>query len=124
MPAVLRPPFILDIAPSAAITSSPTNVDFTATAPLVMVDAHTVATATQGGGTAQPSRQALGSGGFTAMTSAAIACDTTNALTRTTTVVVAQRTVAVTDVVRGVFTTVNTNGNLYLTMVMTPITGA
>lgn len=124
MAAVLRPPFILDMAPAAALTASPTNVNFTATAPLVMVDAHTVATATQGAGTAQPFRQALGSGGFNAMTTAAIACDTTSALTRTTTVVAAERTVSPTDVVRAVFTTVNTNGNLYLTMVMTPISGA
>jgi hypothetical protein len=124
MPAVLRPVFILDIAPAAAVTVSPTNVDFTATAPLVLVDCHNVATATQGGGTAQLFRQALGSGGFSAMTTAALAMDTTSALTRTTTVVAAQRTVSPTDVIRGVFTTVNTNGNLYGHMVMTPITGA
>lgn len=124
MPAVLRPAFTLDVAPTAAITASPTNVDYTATAPLVMVDCHNVATATQGGGTAQFFRQALGSGGFNAMTTAALAMDTTSALTRTTTIVAAQRTVAATDVIRGVFTTVNTNGNLYGHMVMTPITGA
>lgn len=124
MPAVLRPPFILDIAPSAALTATPTTVDFTATAPLALIDAHTIATATQGGGTAQPQRQALGSGGFSNMTTAALAMDTTSDLIRTTTVVAAQRLVVPTDVVRGNFVTVNANGNLYLTMVMLPITGA
>ena len=124
MPAVLRPPFLLDIAPAAALSASPTVVDYTATAPLVLTDCHTVATATQGAGTAQLQRQALGSGAFNAMTTAALAMDTTSNLIRTTTIVAAERTVAPTDVVRGNFVTVNTNGSLYGHFVMTPITGA
>lgn len=123
MPADLRPILILDSRPSAAITASPTTVDFASTRAMGLIDVHTVATATQGGGTAQPQRQALGSGAFNAMTTAALACDTTSALTRTVTIVAAERTVAATDVIRANFVTVNTNGNLYCHFVMLPITG-
>lgn len=124
MAVVLRPSFVLDFAPAAALTASPTTVDFIATAPLAMIDAHTLATATQGSGTAQPQRQALGTGSFNNMTTAAIAMDTTSAITRTTTVVTAQNNVTPTDVVRANFVTVGANGHLYCHMVMLPITGA
>lgn len=123
MPSTLRPILILDIRPAAALTVSPTTIDFTATCPMALIDAHTVATATQGAGTAQPQRQALGAGAFANMTTAALAMDTTSALIRTTTIVAAERTVAATDVIRGNFVTVNANGNLYAHMVMLPITG-
>ena len=129
MPANLRPVLILDLRPVAAVAASPESVDFTATCPMVFFDANTVASATQGGGTAQPQRQALGAGGFNAMTNNAILLDTAGNVLRlgaaaTFAIVVAQRTIAPTDVIRGVFTTNNANGNLYCHFVLTPVVGA
>ncbi len=123
MPANLRPILILDFRPAAAVAVSPENVDFTATAPMVIIDAHCVATATQGGGTATLSRQPAAGGGYATVT-AALALAVTSDLTRAAVITVAQRTIAVGDSIRGVFTTVNANGNLYAHMVMTPIAGA
>jgi hypothetical protein len=123
MPSVLKPVLLLDASPTAALTASPTTVDFTATCPMNLVDCHAIATATQAAGTAQFQRQALGAGAFNAMTTAALAMDTVSALIRTTTIVAAERVIAATDVVRANFVTVGANGHVYGHMEMVGITG-
>lgn len=127
MAAVLRPYFILDASPAAALGAGVTsNVDYTATSPMVIIDVHDVATATVGGSTAQGLSDPTGSGVFTAY-SAALAMAVTSALTRGAAVTVAQRTISAGGVIRSQFVdggAGGADGNLYTHLVKTPITGA
>lgn len=127
MAAVLRPYFILGSSPAAALGAGATsNIDYTATSPMVIIDAHNVATATVGASTAQVLSDPTGIAGFTAVT-AALAWAVTSALTRATTIAVAQRSISVGGIIRAQFIdggAGGANGTLYTHLVKTPITGA
>lgn len=94
----VRSLLMLDIGLAAAGNG---DSDVTMTRPYDIYDTSVLCTASQTGGSAvlQLFRQALGSGGFTAITNT-IACATAGLIGRTTTLAIAQRTLAATDVLR------------------------
>lgn len=125
MATTIRPVLFLDTILAQAGNG---NTDYTVTRPLVVSDAHTVCTAADSGGNATMtvSRQALGSGGFNALSSA-MNCFTLNALTRTTVITVAESVLAATDVLRFAIASAGggtANGRVWLTCASMPITGA
>ena len=135
MPANLRPTLILDARPAAALGAGVTvTTDYIATCPMVLTDAHTIAVATAGvSGTASMARQALGAGAFNVMFNNPITMTTQGnvvrlALAGTFNVVIAQRVVAATDVLRTSFVDGGggggANGHLYAHLVLLPIPGA
>jgi hypothetical protein len=77
------------------------NTDVSVTRPYKVLDANCLCTASQTGGTTVVTvqRQALGAGSFNALSSA-MACATISNIARTTTVTVAERILAATDVIR------------------------
>lgn len=92
--------------------------DVTMTRNLEVADISVLCTATDSGGNATLTlaRQALGAGGFNALSSA-MACTTVNALARTTVITVAQQTLANTDVLRATIASAGggtANGKVYL----------
>lgn len=128
MSAVLRPPFILDASPTAALGAGATeNVDYVATSPMAIIDAHNVATATVGASTAQVLHATAAAPAVFNAVSAALAMAVTSAVTRATTIAVAERTIGVGDIIRSQFIDgggSGANGNLYTHLVKLPVTGA
>lgn len=118
---------ILDTAPAAALGAGVTeNQDYTVTRACFVSDASVLATATVANSTATLSRQALGSGGFTAIT-ASLAMATAAALTRASTLAVAQYICAATDKLRVAFVdggAGGANGRFFTSLVNLPISGA
>ena len=129
MASTIRTANFLDTAPAAALATGVTeNQDYTVTRACFVADAHVIATATANvSGTAQLSRQALGSGGFTAI-SAALTMTTSGALIRAASIAVAQYVCAATDVLRVAFVdgggTGGANGRFITELVNLPISGA
>lgn len=129
MPVSIRPVLKLDYTLAAALaTGVTTNVDYAATRPFVVSDVHNVATANAGvSGTSQILRQALGAGGFNAV-SAALAMSASGTLTRAASITAAQMVVAATDVLRCAFVdgggAGGANGRAFAELLPTPITGA
>lgn len=117
---------LLDITLAAAGNG---DSDVTMTRPYSIYDAKVLCTASQSGGTAvlQVSRQALGSGSFNTITNT-MACATAGALARTTTVTVAERTLASTDVLRctisGETGGSTANGRVFIEVIPLAIAGA
>lgn len=128
MAATLRTPFILDASPTAALGAGATsNVDYTATSPMIIVDAHNVASATVGASTAQVLHATAAAPAVFTAVSAALAMAVTNALTRATTIAVAERTIGVGDIIRSQFIDgggSGANGNLYTHLIKLAVTGA
>lgn len=123
MPVTLRPVMALDYTMSALVTE---NVDYTALRPFVVIDSHNVCIAADAGSSSGVQRQALGAGAFTAIHTA-ITCAVAGAVTRVTVGFVAtQYVVAATDVVRCLFTAVNStlNARHWATITPTAIAGA
>lgn len=115
---------MLDLVMAAAGNG---DSDVTMLRPLAIVEVAVLCTATDSGGNAtmQLFRQALGAGGFNAVSSA-ISCFTLNAIGRTTQVVVAQRTLAATDVLRATIASAGggtANGRMFIYVNPLPITG-
>lgn len=124
MAVAIRPALILDYTMTTAGTTE--NVDYIASRPMVVVDVHNVCIVADAASTTGPQRQALGSGGFTAICTA-LACAVAGAVTRVTAGFVStQYVVAATDVVRVVFTATNStlSARCYLTVAPTPVSGA
>lgn len=125
----MRPMLTLDASPAAALTTGQTlTSDYVATCPMRIIDAKAIASATANvSGTAQGSRQALGTGGFNTYT-AALTMTTSGNISRASAITTAERTVAPTDVLRATFVdgggTGGANGNLYSEVVYLPVTGA
>lgn len=128
MAAVLRPPFVLDASPAAALGAGATsNVDYTATSPMIIYDAHDVATATVGGSTAQVLHATAAAPTVFNTVTAALALTTTSAVVRAAVITVAERTIGTGDIVRSQFVDGGgggANGNLYTHLYKIPITGA
>lgn len=95
-----RPAFVLDISPAAVGTG---NSDFVMSRPGDVIDALILPTVSDGGSTAQFSRQALGAGAFNTITNA-MACAASGTVARTTTITVAERSFVSTDVIRLILT--------------------
>lgn len=121
-----RAPLLLDITLAAAGNG---DSDVTMTRPFGIVDASVLCTASQTGGAAvvQLFRQALGAGGFTAITNT-IACATAGLLGRTTTLAVAERVLAATDVLRATMSGEaggsTANGRVFVSCYPTAITSS
>lgn len=128
MAVVLRTPFVLDASPTAALGAGATsNVDYTATSPMAIIDAHDVATATVGGSTAQVLHATAAAPSTFNAVSAALALAVTSAVTRAAVITVAERTIGVGDIIRSQFIdggAGGANGNLYTHLVKLPVTGA
>lgn len=118
---------ILDTAPAAALGAGVTeNQDYAVTRACVVADAHALALATVANSTATLSRQALGSGGFTAITGN-LAIVTAATITRATTLAIAQYVCAATDVLRVAFVDGGgggANARFFTSLVNLPISGA
>jgi hypothetical protein len=122
MPVAIRPVLVLDYTMTALITE---NVDYIATRPVVIIDSHNVCIAADAGSTSGVQRQALGAGGFTPVHTA-IVCAVAGAVTRVTAGFVStQYVVAATDVVRCLFTAVNStlNARHWATITPTAVAG-
>ena len=92
---------------------------------LEIADASVLCTATDSGGTAtaQLFRQALGSGAYNALTNT-MACTTINLLARTTTLTVAEATLANTDVLRTTIASAGggtANGKVFVDVNLLPV---
>ena len=130
MPSNLRPYLVLDARPAAALGIGATsNVDFIATCPMQIADAHCAPSVGNAGSTARVLKDALGNGIFVAISAAlvwAVAGDVVRAAALGTTL--ASRTVTPTDVIRSEFIDGGggggANGNLYAHFVLTPVVGA
>jgi hypothetical protein len=100
----------IDVTADATGTNGPT---FTLPRAGTIMSAWTLCTATNAGGLLQVERQALGSGVFSAATSA-MTCDTANALARPTVIFVSQSSCAATDVFRIVANGAADRGRVYI----------
>ncbi len=96
MPISIRPLFTLEITPDTAGAGSSDTV---VTRPFSIVDGTVECRAAQASGTAQLLRQALGTGGFVAITDLVI-CAVDDVLTGVGTLANAETTTAITDVIR------------------------
>lgn len=120
----IKVPLILDVTLDQAGNGNSDNV---VTRPFSVIDVHNICTATDSGGNATltVTRQALGAGGFNALSSA-MNCFTLNALTRTTVVTVAERTLSPTDVLRSTIASAGggtANGRVFIHVLANAITG-
>lgn len=117
MPVQMVPALVLDYTMTALVTE---NVDYVALRPFVVIDHHNVCIAADAASTTGPQRQALGAGAFVAICTA-VACAVAGAVTRVTVGFVStQYVVAATDVVRMVFTAVNSTLNARAWLIITP----
>lgn len=121
MPVAVRPILALDYTMTAVGTTE--TVPYVVARPLVVIDCHNQCSATGAGSTSQLFRQALGSGGFNAVT-AALVMATADALVRAVDLIAAQNIASVTDVLRTTFTSANGGtGRMWVHVTPTAIAG-
>jgi hypothetical protein len=90
------------------------NEDYTITRPFTVADVHLATTTGAMGETVTVSRQALGAGMFNALSSAMACADSLGTLARSTLVAVAQKTLAITDVIRAAGSVATTRADVYV----------
>lgn len=134
MPVSIRPTLVLDYTMTAVGVTE--NVDYTALRPFAVIANSNVCLVADAGSTTQLQVQALGTGGFNAISNALICAVAGTTFSSTTAlggglpaangIVPARYIVNPTDVLRCVFTANNTtlNARHWATILLTPITGA
>lgn len=112
MPVVIRPCLRAVYSTTAPLGGGLSeNVDLVISRPLQVLDFYVVPAAASLGSTATQTRQALGAGLFVALTAASLPCAADGTVTRVTQGFVnAQRTLAVSDVLRATFTDAGPGG--------------